>query len=296
MGGIEQEKIDDTSGEQTDPSQSISPTAGSMPSLPTDDLETPRITEPHQFDPLSNLATSSVNTVEINANLAMSANSRECSLANILTEHFEEQSGSLMMGLPNFNAAKKPLGPSPVGDELEKQQLQRVREIQNAKRGGVRAAPQCVGPLKSEENHEAQQQQPERKLHISPSAISLALSTTLSTPADTPMTPGDTVKPPSASVKRQRALSLQETEAILMGSATSDSDELPAAKKSRMEAQQDVYGSEKAIDESSEQKKSRQTEEEEKKEDVESSDQKVATWSVRQNLGVRGPDQRWRSK
>ena len=288
MGDKEQKQIDDTSGEQTDQSLSISPTAGSMPSLPVDDLETPRITDPNLFEPLSNLAASSVNTVEMNANLAMSANSRESSLANILTEHFEERSDSLMMGLPNFNAAKKPLGPSPVGEELERQQLQRVREMQNAKRGGVRAAPQCAGPLKSEENHEAQQQPPERKLHISPSSISLALSTTLSTPADTPMTPGDTVKPPSTSVKRQRALSVQETEAILMGNATSDSDEMPAAKKSRTDTN--------VSDESRELKDSRQTEGEEKKEDMESSEQKVATWSVRQNLGVRGPDQRWRSK
>lgn len=272
---------DTTTREETAAASPVEAIPGSIPTLPNSyDVETPRTdSQPSQIDPLSNLAASSANTVEINAKLAMSANSHNTSLGDLASNnnnnHLNGEEQPLIRELPAFHA-QKPLKPSPAGEELKQQQLQRIQELE---KGKLRAAPQCAGP--TEEDSRQQQ-----KLHISTSTISLAFSTALSTPADTPLTPGDDVKMPH---KRQRSLSIQQTEAILMGSDSDDEEEgkPAAAKKNRVEKGQDAMPSTTS---------GLNGEEEEKKEEFGSGTIKEATWSVRQNLGPRGPEQRWRGK
>jgi hypothetical protein len=225
------------------------------------------------------LAASSVTTVEINAKLAMSATSHETSLSDILPR---EEPSMTMREMPDFQGRLKP---SLAGEELEQRQLERVRNLVLSNKG--RAAPQCSEP----------KQEPQ-KLHISTSAISLALSNALSTPADTPLTPGDAVQVPNT-LKRQRSLSIQQTEEILLGPDSEEEDVEKPAKRSRVEGR-DVAGN-SIGDETITEMKERENHaakdesvEEEKKEDTETNVTKEATWSVRQNLGPRGPDQRWR--
>ena len=203
---------------------------------------------------------------------------------------------------------------SASGEELEKEQLERVRILRAQKERGEedgvadsqslkseerdRAAPQCRGTEQKEDgqsNSQPQAAATDSKLHISASSISLPI---LTTPVDTPMTPGETVEMPT--MKRQRSLSIQETEAILMGN-TSDSDEeendKPAVKRRRVgEANSQVLrgGDEEIQAEQSNDKKF--SVDEEKKEEMEMKPTKEATWSARQNLGPRGPDQRWRGE
>lgn len=233
---------------------------------------------------------------------------------------------------------QKALRPSPRGEE--EMQLQRVRGLllQKGKGGerkesGDRASPHDKGEIQEGPNQQQdeQNQQPKQKLTISTSTISLALSTTLSTPADTPLSPGTSARPPNnpaadeqTSLKRQRSLSIQETEAILMGPDVDDSDEeeeKPKVKKSRVEkgvfftapqcsepglvknsdeqpneGGQTVVQRDKTVPTTENNDGEGKVAEEEKKEDVETSTSKEASWSVRQNLGVRGPDQRWRGE
>lgn len=187
--------------------------------------------------------------------------------------------------------------PRPVGGELDKAH-QKGRGLQKSANDGgeIRAAPRCAGATDNVPLKPQKQQQTEQKLRISTSTISLALSTSLSTPADTPVTPGDNAHQTTSTLKRQRSLSIQETEAILMGRQSDSDDEQVdkhLAKKNRLEGQNDGTKSEKARGEHVENK---QVQDEEKKEDTETDTLNEATWSVRQNLGPRGPDNRWRGE
>ena len=253
--------------DQQSSQQPISPisatttTAGSIPTLPPHidpQLTTPHTTATATIDAqLSNLAASSINTIEIHAKLAMSATSHDTSLSDILTDTpMLSGNKGIIRELPAFSNVgernQKALRPSPRGEE--EMQLQRVRGLllQKGKGGernesGDRASPQDKGEIQEGPNQQQdeQNQQPKQKLTISTSTISLALSTTLSTPADTPLSPGTSARPPNnpaadeqTSLKRQRSLSIQETEAILMGPDVDDSDEeeeKPKVKKSRVE-------------------------------------------------------------
>jgi hypothetical protein len=270
---------DNKSPDESQTAQPISPTkTATLPDNPLEITPTQQHSEP-QLIALSNLAASSVTTVEINAKLAMSATSHETSLSDILPR---EEPSMTMREMPDFQGRLKP---SLAGEELEQRQLERVRNLVLSNKG--RAAPQCSEP----------KQEPQ-KLHISTSAISLALSNALSTPADTPLTPGDAVQVPNT-LKRQRSLSIQQTEEILLGPDSEEEDVEKPAKRSRVEGR-DVAGN-SIGDETITEMKERENHaakdesvEEEKKEDTETNVTKEATWSVRQNLGPRGPDQRWR--
>eukprot|EP00804_Cyclotella_cryptica_P019641 CCRYP_013982-RA/>CCRYP_013982-RA protein AED:0.02 eAED:0.02 QI:315/1/1/1/0.5/0.33/3/177/565 len=306
--------------QQTDsPQQPISPvsttttTAGSMPPLPAHDsslhVQTPHdatSNQIHPIDPLSNLAASSINTLEIHAKLAMSATSHETSMSDILGEsstspNIDIETGGFMkqgtmQPLPDLShMGQKALRPSPTGEELERRQLEHVKglllqnsqgsdgddkgaegeesssdntapqDVKNARHslkvdheGEIDDTSNFVTTLQPRQDVQRaqkrpqQEQQPEKKLTISTSTISLALSTTLSTPMNTPLTPEMSTQAPSesaehsSSLKRQRSLSLQETENILMGADgdSSDSDEervaKPSVKKIRLDGEEEV--------------------------------------------------------
>ncbi|KAL7474307.1 hypothetical protein ACHAW6_003387 [Cyclotella cf. meneghiniana] len=279
--------------------------AGSMPPLPTHEpsphLQTPHDAtnnEIHPIDPLSNLAASSINTIEFHAKLVMSATSHETSMGDILGETsispnmdietgiFHSLKQSTIQPLPDFNQMRqKSLRPSPTGEDLERRQLEQVKGLllrncqwkdcdergAKGKEGSSgKAMPHDVEGLHPPLNveHEGEKDdtsnfqttlQPQNKLTISTSTISLALSTTLSTPMNTPLTPKTSDQAPSDStelsltLKRQRSLSIQETEKILMGvdddDDTSDSDEgevgEPIAKKVRVDEGDEVFVAQK---------------------------------------------------